>query len=74
MQDFIEVVMHCTKNRELVKEYDRLTGSSLGSILSASPINRMVDEGTGRTKQEMGKFAGFVFEMVWLRMPRECFQ
>jgi hypothetical protein len=71
---FIDCVLYCTKNRELVKEYDRLSGSSLGSVLSAAPMSQMIDDATGRTKEELDKFAAFVMEFVWLRLPQECFQ
>lgn len=65
---FHECVLECAANRELVAEYDRLTGSRLGQLPNRSPIEQMVDEASGRNNTEAAKFAVFVHEFVWTRL------
>lgn len=73
MDDFVSLAMHCSKVPAFVAEYDRLSGSSFGHVLKADPLGRAIDEATGRTRDEWIKFMAFVFEVVWLRLPPECF-
>lgn len=48
---------------ELVREFNRLTGYSLGD---GSPIERMIDEATGFDRAAMAAFCKFVVEFIWL--------
>lgn len=66
-----DVVIYCSADRSFVREYDRLTGASMGSILSASPIESAIDKSTGRYRAEWEKFMAFVINTVWCRLPRE---
>ena len=59
---YAECLHRAAGNAALVAEFDRLTGSELGH--ARSPIDRMIDEATGR--EWALQFAAFVFEAVWL--------
>jgi hypothetical protein len=51
---FEECVLDCAANKELVYEFDRLTGHNLS--MKGSPIVLMIDEATG--KQRGGSVRG----------------
>jgi hypothetical protein len=57
---------------EFVENFDRLMGTSLSRWPRRSPLDRMIDEGTGREREEALKFCAFVYETVYLRLPREA--
>lgn len=63
--NFQDVVMECLNTPELVREYDRLSGSHLGRVLKATPIEQMVDEATGWNEHEITKFIKFVDYYIW---------
>ena len=55
-------------NRELVAEFDRLTGSNL--LRRGSLIELAVDDATGRSNDEVAAFVGFVLD-IYDRMPKQ---
>ena len=61
---FNECLMECAGNKEFVKEFDRLNGCNLS--MQEAPINIMVDEATGKNKDDMIKFIAFCWEFIWL--------
>lgn len=61
---FYDCLMECAGNKELVKEFDRLNNSNLS--LKGSPINIMVDEATGKQKEDLRMFVDFCYEFIWL--------
>lgn len=65
---FNECVLSCASNMELVKEFDRLHGTHLSSINTRKPIEKMIDEASGRDKDALEKFVSFVYNCVWLRL------
>ena len=67
--NFIEVLGVCVRNKELVREFDRLNGANLSMM--GSPIDLMVDEATGKQKDDLRKFVDFVYEFIWLRVELE---
>jgi hypothetical protein len=78
MLTFNEVLLACCKKPELIKEFDRLSGTNVMGIFhdKRPPIIRMIDESTGYQKvldqkahDDMQKFISFVFECVWMRLP-----
>ena len=71
--DFFTALAEASAIPAFVAEYDRLTGSSFGRVISANGINRMIDKATGFSADEVGKFAEFFYEIVWTRLPDECF-
>jgi hypothetical protein len=71
---FEEVVAYAVGNSELVKEFNRLSGCNLGQSAQRTGLDRLIDESTGysgETDDDMAKFAAFVWEFVWCRLPRE---
>ena len=56
---FYECLMYCAGNKELIKEFDRLSGSNLS--LQGPPINFMIDEATGKLKEDLTLFCDFVY-------------
>lgn len=66
---FSECVLECTKNKELIAEFDRLNGTNLS--LRGSNLDLQIDIACGRMEQEIPKFLTFVKECVWDRLPVE---
>ena len=73
---FLDCLREAVNNAELVSNYNRLTGEHLGESAKRSPIERLVDQATGHNKaiqdeemQAMRKFADFVKDVVWDRLP-----
>lgn len=51
----------CAGNRELLANYDRLRGTNLSG--RGTPIERMIDEATGRLEEEALEFFDWCREM-----------
>ncbi len=68
---FNELVLFCAEHHDLLVEFDRLQGTHLSTFDKRKPIEQMIDEATGRDEDAMRKFVDFVYEFVWLRVPRE---
>lgn len=64
---FEGVLRHCLADAALVAEFDRLTASNLR--LAGGPVNVAIDLQSGRTEAELRRFAGFVKDVVWSRLP-----
>jgi hypothetical protein len=45
---FQECVIECVGNKELVKEFNRLSGCNLWQSLRRAPLDRMIDDACGR--------------------------
>jgi hypothetical protein len=67
LERFRAVVLHAFDHRKFVAAFDGLTGSNL--LGRGSPLDRMVDEATGRFETDARKFIEFVHETVWTRCP-----
>ena len=65
---FADVLRACVADDALVAQFDRLTGSNL--LLQGAPINAAIDRSSGRTETQFRRFAGFVYDAIWLRVPR----
>ena len=61
---FAEFVFLCAENKELVREFDRLTGFNLS--MNGTGVDLMIDRATGRTAEGLEAFVAFVHEFVWL--------
>ena len=71
-----ECIAWCAGNAELVAEFNRLTGRNLGRSLKRSPMDRMVDDAcgvSGESEEDMIAWANFITDVVWMRLPDECF-
>ena len=71
--DFYSALAEAASIPEFVSNYDRLTGSHFGRVIKSTGINRMIDEASGFSSEETAKFAAFFYEMVWSRLPEDCF-
>ena len=62
----IECVETCVNNKELVSEYNRLNGTSIGK--KSTGINAFIDKACGYTfnQFEMLEFIDFVVKCVWM--------
>jgi hypothetical protein len=72
---FVDTLLYCISTPELVSEFNRLSGCSLG-VDKRSPLERMIDKATGyeavrkeTVNSEFEKFVEFVYEFVWTRLP-----
>ena len=68
--NFVEVAIECIGTPKLVKEFNRLSGCSLG-VDKRKPIEKMIDDATSyqygiATKDDLEKFVAFVYECIWL--------
>lgn len=61
---FENVLMQCAGTPEFVTEFDRLSGCNLSR--KGTPINILIDDATGKTNEDLGKFIEFVFEFIYL--------
>ncbi len=70
--DFQDCLIECCQNDELVKEFNRLSNTSLDFHDRRVPIEKMIDEATGYNNpfknkhEEMQQFISFCFESIWL--------
>ncbi len=74
---FNECVLHCFENPDLLSNFNRLTGCSLG-VDRRSVIERMIDEAAGHEpppldEAEALQFISFVRDCIWARLPPEAF-
>jgi hypothetical protein len=60
---FPECVVYCAKQRGLVEQFDRLTGSHLSEVGKGAPLDRMIDDATGRYDEDMRKWTVFVWDL-----------
>lgn len=58
-----DAITEAVNNRELVREYKRLTGAQLGG---GAPIKRMIDKATGFADKEWFDFFNFVRDYIWM--------
>jgi hypothetical protein len=75
---FLDCLWVAVSNAELVANYNRLTGEHLGEQPKRSPIELLVDQATGYEEtvqdvevERMRKFASFVKDIVWDRLPQD---
>jgi hypothetical protein len=62
-----ECVDYCVKSDDFVKEYIRLTGNNILSLVKpTSPINKLIDDSSGYTKDQLQKFVNFVYTTIYL--------
>lgn len=59
-------VIKCAENKELVAEFNRLAGASVGKKLP--PLLQAIDVATGKTAQDIVKFMSFIVDL-WERLP-----
>ena len=57
---------------EFIENFDRLTGSAVGKIGAGPAIVEMIDKVTGFRDAQLRKFAEFVHESVYLRLPSQA--
>lgn len=60
---FDDIVVECYNNLEFVKEYNRMTGSSIRT--SKTPIEYLIDKSTGKEKDELINFINFVDKYIF---------
>lgn len=66
MLTFAECLFHAANTPELVREFDRLSGTHLSTIGNRPGLHALIDEATGRDDEDVRKFVAFVFAAVWL--------
>lgn len=60
------IVDQCLGNKEMVAEFDRLSGTNLSR--RGNPLELMIDEATDRNEVELHMFAEFVMDVVIMRL------
>lgn len=78
---FQDCLLESLKNKELIKQFDRLSGTNVMQIFydNRAPIIRMIDEATGYDKvidqklqKDLMDFIWFVYDCIWMRLPEYC--
>ncbi|WP_368640452.1 hypothetical protein ABRZ04_04355 [Castellaniella ginsengisoli] len=69
---FLACLSEAINTPELVRQHDRLYGSTLMS--RATPIEQMVDRATGKTNDDMRAFVEFVHRCIYLTLPDEAIE
>lgn len=64
---FMQCLEETIKCPELVREVDRLYGTSI--LRNQAPITKMIDEATGKKDEDMQTFMRFVWNCVFIRCP-----
>lgn len=64
---FMKCLEETIKSPELVREVDRLYGTSI--VRNQSPITKMIDEATGKKDADMQTFMRFVWNCIFIRCP-----
>lgn len=71
---FYDFVMTCIDNDELIRNYNRLSGASIG-VDMRSPIEKLIDQSTGhqvalddQQDSQLTAFVDFAHDL-WLRLP-----
>ena len=67
---FEQCLLECARVPELLREFDRLHGTNLQ--LKGPPIILMVDEATGKQREDMAKFIEFVWKYVWSPLLKQA--
>lgn len=62
---FLQCVEATLQTKEIVEQVDRLYGTSL--MRRSSPIERMVDDATGKSDEDMQTFLRFVWNCIFIR-------
>jgi hypothetical protein len=65
--DLVLAVLYCAKNKALVEQFDRLNKSNLS--LKGTSLDLMIDEATGKQRQDILDFIAFVDECIYQRIP-----
>ncbi|HHX4059581.1 TPA: hypothetical protein ACU967_006141 [Burkholderia contaminans] len=66
---FSRCLMEAAGTPELVAEFDRLSGCNLSAVGKGSPLQRAIDSATGRFDGDIRRFAEFVHDAVYSRLP-----
>ena len=69
---FLRCLHEAIDTPELVENFDRLYGATLST--RTSPIERMVDEATGKRDDDMRAFVEFVHFSIYTRLPDEALE
>lgn len=64
---FIDCLVLCIDNRNLIEQFDRLNGTNLA--LKGAPIEVAIDKASGRFEDDFIKFVDFVWEFIFTRVP-----
>lgn len=68
---FPDLLFEVAANRDFVREYDRLRGTCLSKLGTRSALEAMIDSATGREEGDLARFVEDVYDLFWLRMPRD---
>lgn len=77
---FYECFMYALQERDLVKQYNRLSGRNLLQQKPRTPFERLIDKSTGYDKyleenfekeqlKELKQFEKFVWRYIWQTLP-----
>jgi hypothetical protein len=66
---FKRCLVDASRMSEFVENFDRLCGCNVGNLGKGTPIDRMIDEASGFNDDQLRKFAEFVHDTVYMRLP-----
>lgn len=68
---FMRSLHEAIETPELVSNFNRLYGASLGA---GTPLERAIDQATGKSEDDMRAFIDFVHDSIYLRLPDEAIE
>lgn len=69
--DFYAVLMRAAACPALVAEYDRLRGTALSKMPWRSGVEVMIDQASGRERDQLEQFVRDMHDVVFERLPAE---
>lgn len=70
---FEECCIKCVGNKELVDQFNRLTGHKLGMSMKRTPVERIIDKSCGYNQdtEAFPDFCRFVEQFVWNTLDKD---
>jgi hypothetical protein len=59
----VDFLKAAASNQDLVREYDRLRGTSLSAMSKRTPLEQMIDKATGKEDSELRGFVEFAADL-----------
>lgn len=71
MMTFEDFAVYCAGNKDLVREFNRLSGCHMGE--TRTPIEKMIDGSCGYDpdREAFPRFLDFVYECIWIPFLRQ---
>lgn len=62
---YIGCLKWAISNADVRSAFNIETGIDIGSLINDSPLEQMIDDASGRTQENLARFADFVTDRIW---------